>query len=109
MFISLIRDDLFSAWGRPLALVHPPSLQRQTLESTLLPPSHPLVVQELRAFAEVLRTEGDSGRWVTPKEVKEGQPQCVWKFGDGKWGKRGSAKATPAHKVFSDTPCGASH
>jgi hypothetical protein len=23
-------------WGRPPALVHPPSLQRQTIESTLL-------------------------------------------------------------------------
>jgi hypothetical protein len=33
-------------------------------------------------------------------------------FGDGKWGKwgkRGFAHATPAHKVFGDKPCGASH
>ena len=109
VFISLIRDDLFSVWGRPPALVHPPSLQRQTIESTLLPPSHPLVVQELIDFAEVLRVMGDTGRWVTPMAVKEGQPQCVWKFGDGKWGKRGFAQATPAHKVFGDEPCGASH
>ena len=109
MFISMIRDDLFDTWGQPPALVHPPSLQRQTLESTLLPPSHPLVVRELKAFAVVLKTEGDLGRWVSPKEVMEGQPQCVWKFGDGKWGKRGFVQATPAHKVFGDKPCGASH
>ena len=61
------------------------------------------------AGTEVLRVEGDTGRWVTPMAVKEGQPQCVWKFGDGKWGKRGFAQATPAHKVFGDEPCGASH
>jgi len=67
------------------------------------------VVAELLDFAEVLRVMGDTGRWVTPKQVIEGQPQCVWKFGDGKWGKRGFAQATPAHKVFGDEPCGASH
>jgi hypothetical protein len=112
VFISLIRDDLFGVWGRPPALVRPPSLTRQTIESTLLSPTHPLVVQELLDFAielNVLRAEGSTGRWVTPKAVLEGQPQCVWKIGDGKWGNRGFVQSTLAHKVFGDKPCGSSH
>ena len=107
VFISLIRDDLFDEWGSPPSLVRPSTLTRQTVEDTLLPPKHPLVLQELRDFAaelDGLGEVGSTGEWVSPKQVKEGQPQCVWKIGDGKWGKRGFAQATPAHKVFGDKP-----
>jgi hypothetical protein len=101
VFVSLIRDDLFDVWGRPPALVRPPSLTRQTIESTLLSPTHPLVIQELRDFTielDVLEKAGSMGRWASPRQVKEGQPQCVWEIGCGKWGKRGFVRATPAHK-----------
>jgi site-specific DNA-cytosine methylase len=107
VFISLIRDDLFDEWGSPPSLVRPSTLTRQTMEDTLLPPKHPLVLQELRDFAaelDGLGVVGSAGEWVSPKQVTEGQPQCVWKIGDGKWGKRGFAQATPAHKVFGDKP-----
>tara|TARA_B110000971_G_scaffold91731_1_gene94411 strand:- start:1254 stop:1577 length:324 start_codon:yes stop_codon:yes gene_type:complete len=107
VFISLIRDDLFDEWGNPPPLVRPPTLTRQTVEDTLLPPKHPLVLQELRDFAaelDGLGEVGSTGEWVSPRQVNEGQPQCVWKIGDGKWGKRGFAQATPAHKVFGDKP-----
>ena len=105
MFITLIRDDLFDVWGSPPALVHPPLLPPQTLESILLPPSHPAVLEEIVSFKAILEESGDMGEWVAPiAGARPGQPQCAWKVGDGKWGKRGFTHATPAHKVFGDMP-----
>ena len=104
IFISLVRDDLFDEWGRPPELVHPTGLPRQSLEEILLPPDSRLVQQEVSAFAAMLAAGGDPGRWIEPAATDEGQPQCEWKIGDGKWGKRGFTHATPAHKVYGDDP-----
>ena len=74
VFISLIRDDLFDEWGSPPSLVRPSTLTRQTMEDTLLPPKHPLVLQELRDFAaelDGLGVAGSAGEWVSPKQACE--------------------------------------
>ena len=109
IFISLTRMDLFEQWGSVPKLVHPPIGQRQTIEDTLLPPAHALVQAELVAFEEVMASLQMPSAWVERSAHQmatytPGQPLCVWKAGDGKWGKRAYSVATPAHKVFGDAP-----
>ena len=109
VFISLIRMDLFKLWGSVPDLVHPEMQRRQQIEDTMLPPQHPLVRAEVAAFSAVMADLKMQSRWVehTAEQRRRripGHPLCVWKAGDGKWGKRAFAHATPAHKVFGDLP-----
>ena len=109
VFISLTRMDLFKLWGSVPKLVHPTVVNRQVIEETLLPATHELVQAEFAAFHELMVSLDMPSAWVERSAESiayrvDCQPLCVWKAGDGKWGKRAFAFATPAHKVFGEEP-----